>query len=362
MKRPSAKIRVFLSSRSNTVLSIGHDTLLLKDLRHAIKEHLDALEFCGEKLLRTITNESGYGSDGAANRAAYDNCLREVSESHIVVVLFTGEAGWSFGSELGICHAEYLEATSKLHDFTVVFNLTRFFPGDLTEADRTFGDEAARFEMQFIEAENGEEVIRRIIEQIQSFAVLRLIQAMNESKQQRLARPSYRPAADWSQHTYRQRNEAMLEGLERKVTIRPQFNALHKNFHAVPDSLSVADARAYLGRPFLRELDDFAALAKLKAGPVHFIAVYGRVTATQVKNLVGFPDVAVNAGPFGYYLWEKTSHIQMVILADCITDAAVDFAVTRFVEWLTTAGELEPLLLRAKKRFKILKVMHDNVQ
>jgi hypothetical protein len=362
MTKPSSKIRVFLSSRSTSRLTIGKDTLLLSQLRKAVKKHLDALEFCGEKLLLTITNQSGYGSDGAANRAAYDNCLREVSDSHIVVVLFTGEAGWSFGSELGICHAEYLEATSKLHDFTVVFNLTRFFTGDLTEADRAFGDEAARFEMQFPEAANGEELTNRIIEQIKSFVVLRLVQAMNESKQQRLARPAYRPSADWSQHTYRQRNEAMLNGLERLVVMRPEFKRVYMNFHAVPDSLSVADARAYLGRPFLREIDDFTALAKLKAGPIHFIAVYGRVTATQVKNLVGFPDVAVNAGPFGYYLWEKTSHIQMVFLAECISDAAIDFAVTRFVEWLTTTGELPPLLLRAGKRFKILQVMHDNVE
>jgi hypothetical protein len=275
-------------------------------------------------------------------------------------VLFSGEAGWPAGSTRGICHAEFSLAQEKLRELTLSIDLRPFFKGEQEPIDKAFESEISRYTMAQIQAKDYESLRSAILEHIHAFVRVRFNDALDRWKRENLLKPASQPSRDWSHHTYRERATHMLDTLRTEVQKIPVFEQQFTKLHVVPDSLSVSDARSSLGRPFLLELDDFEAIDDLKAGTMHLTAIYGNATQTQVKSILGFPDIAVSQGSFGFYLWEKTSHIQMVFLAKCQTQAAIVNQLTRFNEWLITSGEIDAIQDRGRKRYEILNVMHKN--
>ena len=107
--------------------------------------------------------------------------------------------------------------------------------------------------------------------------------------------------------------------------------------------MAVAEARNLIGRPFLNE-HTYIRGTDLKSGVIHFVAVYGNITETQAKNLVGYPDLTVIRAPFGLYLWEKNTHIQMFFLKACINPQTVKTRLSQVTLWLSGSRELARII------------------
>ncbi|MCX6266638.1 MAG: hypothetical protein NTW16_04680 [Bacteroidetes bacterium] len=162
---------------------------------------------------------------------------------------------------------------------------------------------------------------------------------------------------DWSKLTYSERQEAIMGQVQPTFNKLPGLEAVIKAFHAIPDNMSVADARNMIRRPFIEE-HELIKGKKEKSGVIHFVAVYGNATETQVKNMVGYPDLTVIKGSFGYYLWEKNAHIQMFFLIKCINPQTIRTRLSQLNNWLTGSGEQPKIAVRAKARFSILYAMN----
>ena len=95
------------------------------------------------------------------------------------------------------------------------------------------------------------------------------------------------------------------------------------------------------------------------SGVIHFIAVYGRVTSSQAKGLVGYPDLAVIKTPFGFYLWEKNLHIQIFFLQSCVNSSVIRLRIGEIAIWLNSSREKVNIQKRAEKRYSILKAINE---
>jgi hypothetical protein len=78
-----------------------------------------------------------------------------------------------------------------------------------------------------------------------------------------------------------------------------------------------------------------------------------------VKNLVGYPDLTVIKGSFGYYLWEKHAQIQMIFLIKCINPQTIQTRLTQLINWLNRSGERSKIITRAKARHSILRAINE---
>jgi hypothetical protein len=137
------------------------------------------------------------------------------------------------------------------------------------------------------------------------------------------------------------------------------FTQVIKSYHGIPDNMTVADARNLIGRPFLTEYKDVLT-SKLKSGIIHFVAVYGNATETQIKSLVGYPDLTVIKASFGFYLWENTMHIQMFFLKSCINPQTIKTRKSEVTNWLSNSREQSKILAKAKARYSILEAVNKN--
>src|SRR5690606_1264451 len=169
--------------------------------------------------------------------------------------------------------------------------------------------------------------------------------------------PPFGESLQFAQMTYAERANKIKSKLA--VSVPALFPGIIYNIEVVPDNMSVTDARANIGRPFLDELRIIEDKQENK-GVIHIIGVYGTVTELQVKNLVGFPDLAVNKTSFGFYLWDTTNHIQMFFLQKCTNTDAVGLNINYLEQWLKTSGEREKVVKRAEARHSILQAVRSS--
>lgn len=359
-------IKIFLSSKVNPAFAgLDKADYTLEHLRQFIKKEFESIEFLGESAFRVIMNETSFESD--FTRDAFDACLDKVSESNVVVFLYTGDAGWApVGDTLanGICHEEYLRAVNDHPSMSFGITLTKFFNGTKYTSDETIRNERFREDIEsmyrFHEYETATTVDRLqkdVLNLIKGYVRASLEHAFKAKKESDAANAVFGKTLEWSKLSYTERISEML-----KIG-QPGFSNVLKNveviWHAVPDNLSVTDARNKLGRPFLSEHVEITKSSK-EMGIVHFVAVYGNATELQVKNLIGFTDITAIKTPFGYYLWEKTSQIQMFFFTKCVNSMVLGTRKQQLVNWLRSSQELKNVLNRAKGRFHVLSAINES--
>lgn len=358
-------IKVFLSSRVNSAFSILDPSKSLKDLRKYLQTELEKELFLGEKIFKVLINERTF--DSTLSKDAFENCMDSLRSSHVIIILYNGEAGWPIAdldSSNGICHEEYLAAMQEFGDMSFGINISRFFKlpeeGKAWERNKFFADELARDfrHMETIEAQDFEELKTNCLTQIRRYLVKAVENSFLTQKRVVAGSSIVPETLDWSKLSYSERIGKMKATLQQSLDANPEFSDTICRFYAVPDSMSVADARNQLGRPFLYEQNEIIGSDK-RAGVVHFIAVYGRVSATQAKNLVGYPDLTVIRTPFGFYLWEKNVHIQIFFLQSCVNSNVIKLRIGEVGIWLNSSREKANIQLRAQRRFTILKAIND---
>jgi hypothetical protein len=202
------------------------------------------------------------------------------------------------------------------------------------------------------------ELEKDVLTQINGYLLEAIGKSFETRKEEVLGSGVFGVTLDWSKMSYSERQEAMLAKLKLTFNTIPGLETVLKAFHAIPDNMSVADARNLIRRPFLFEHELIKGKNE-KSGIIHFVGVYGSATEIQVKNLVGYPDLTVIKGTFGFYLWEKNSQIQMFFITRCINPQTIKTRLSQLTNWLNSSGEKPKIVVRSMARFSILKAMNE---
>jgi len=159
-------------------------------------------------------------------------------------------------------------------------------------------------------------------------------------------------------NSLKERKEKVLD--ENRAIIKNGSQKILLKCQAIPDSLSVSEAKELVGQPFLFDHEDFQILDNQKAiGPIHLIGCHKSITESQARRILGFPDATIVKAPFGIYVADNVQMIQLIFLQDCRNETETVHVLQRFFDWLEKSGEVDFLFERAEKRKKIVKAISE---
>lgn len=373
------KIRVMISSRSMTTVFGG---TALSDIRLRLQERLhfirwstmtgSGLQAVGrdQALFDVWIHETDPGQAG--DKSTLQISLREIRRADIILVLYTGEAGSAAHErEIGICHAEFLEAISRRPEILSVVELAPIVVPK-NERDRRFQADMAKRQLFSTLADTEGDLLAKVLELLQERISI-LTGRGSSSGSRKLDRGQ---ALDWNRLDLVARQMEMRNALMDVVAgvsadtstgevpltrLSLQVDeALVVRIDAIAASLTIAAARERVGQPFQRDHRHYTALKQLDApGIVHLIACHRNVTESQALRMLGSPDSIAVASDFGIYAADHVMHTQIIFLAHCSDETATALAYRKFTEWLTQSGEGARVVVRAKARERVLEVLHE---
>ena len=359
------KINIFISSKVTPKFEGLDKEYSFGELRKVIREKIESETFLEEKVFNVLMNEESFVANYAKD--AYTECLDKIKKADIVFILYNGDAGWAPEKSkeyLGICHAEFLEAFNNHPSMTYGVNLISHFKSSKYKKEE--GLRNAKFQKDFgnfyrfneySTATTVKELEHNIIRLIKDTIKQSLTKAFLAKKQLEISHSVFGKTLDWSKLNYNKRVNEIIDISSRTIKDLSINKEIIIKTHAVPDNMSVSEARSLIKRPFLYEQDEIKA-SKLKKGLIHFITIYGNATESQVKNIVGYPDLTVIKTDFGFYLWEQTTHIQIIFLANCKNPDIIKNKIQQFDIWLTASNEIDHVHKRAAARYSILEAIN----
>lgn len=361
------KIKIFLSSKVKPIFEgLDETDYDLGKLRMYIKEKLESQFFLGEKVIKVIMNEETFEQN--FTKDAFDACLAAVEKSDLIIVLYNGDAGFAPERDRqanGICHEEYLKAVQDHPSMTFGINLSKYFKKTTFKSDQQRRNHAFKLDVEsferFIESPKGQTVLEiqdSILRLITGYVHESLERAFKAKRELDVTNTVFGKTLDWSKLTYSERNSEIVDLLS-SVFLNFLDDTIIK-CHAIPDNMSVSDARNFIGRPFLREHKELEK-ARYKKGVVHVVGVYGSATEIQVKSLIGYPDLTAIRSSFGYYVWDQTTQIQMFFLTQCINPSTIRTRKQQIASWLKSSKELINVNKRAKARYNILDAINKSI-
>lgn len=365
----ATKLKVMISSRCNDgfPVSTKKGGTSLTDIRRELKREIESQQLFGESAFEVWINEDAPPAD--ASNDSWEECLRQVRDCDILIVLANGSAGWAKdGGGIGICHAEYMEGLNTARGKVLLIELLEAEPATGTQAKL---NEGYRKYLSQQTAFRGGEVktvlnLKARVRQALANAVVTL--AQRGVKSAGSSRFDMGQALDWARMDFGERRKLMQATLhsslvsrgaalkEDMVSLKIGKGLIAFVVHAIPASMGVAAARELTGRPFLR---DHTRLSDMEAavGPVHLIACHRAATETQAVSMLGFPDATVVSSEFGIYVADDVQKVQFVFLKNCRDESSLRHSQQRFFEWLDQTGESERLAKRATSRRKIIRAI-----
>jgi hypothetical protein len=365
------KLKIFISSRNDDkviINGISGDTLT--EIRKHIKKELEGIKLFDKNVFEIKINED-FGA--ASTTHIYNLCLQEVRDSDFVIALYNGSAGWApAGMDLGICHAEFDEAMNISARKTAVIDITKFYSINTINKEEINRNNLFKQYLSELNIFNNPLKIAKLKETKDGFKEELLDSIKNIINNHlndriKLSNVYYniggnnKISLNWKKLKYSDRDKNITTILKNLVSINPDFKSFFCGAYSIPDNMSVEDAKAFTGRPFLKDQDEITSTKKGKSkyGPIHFIGVYGNATEIQVKNLIGFPDISAIKDEFGIYVWEQNTHVQLVFLTECKTPESVRSKFNMFNNWCRSNGEYTNICKRAEARFHILKSINE---
>ncbi|MDD4653219.1 MAG: hypothetical protein PHQ34_13450 [Methanothrix sp.] len=368
------KINVMISSRSITEILYNGEKSNLSKVRIALKKEIEAERLFDEKELFEVSIHEDAPAPGA-DTDVWEASRKEVKKSHIVIVLFTGEAGSAESDDaIGICHAELKAAMDTMPDKVRMIKLPDAKPKNKSEAERNkkFKEYVKNQMPMWAEAKNGEEAIKEAKRALRQ-AVAEL--TIRGSKKPKSAKFDFGEALDWSRLNFEERQHRMVAAIEEGLGNRngsswegdKLFIMVKDTFalcicSAIPSSLTVPAARELVGQPFLSDYKYAHLIKDDRSGPVHFIACHHSVTEAQAMRLLGFPDATIVPTSFGVYVADNIQKIQLIFLANCIDETTTQYKVQEVFAWFKKTREDENLANRAKARRRIIEAIAKEVQ
>lgn len=351
-----------LSSRNSSEF----DGKQLSDVRKELKAIVEKHKIYDKELFKVWINEDNPPLDTA--KTTWDQCLKEARRNDIVIVLYNGEAGWTVDGDdtIGICHAEMMVAMNASMEKVYLVDISNGHVGE-EEKDinfKKFIDESQIWKKDASSIEELEKVLFETIAELTYSQIKRGLRSASKATNlgQHLV---------WRRMNYEVRTDKIKSAIlnaSRFIKLSGSYAEYEDNgqkilfkIHAIPDSVSISAAKEKVGQPFL---NDFLIENELRDryGPVHMIGCYKTITESQVRKIMGFPDVILIKDEFGIYVADKIYKIQMVFLEKCIGESETAHAVERFFDWLYHSGESGYFINRAKDRKEIVAKIAEKME
>ena len=365
------KFKIFISSRNNDRVYINKNYGdNLTEIRKYIKEELEKTMVLDRLFLDIVINED-FGSDSSTD--SYNTCLQQIRKSDFVIALFNGSAGWApDGIDMGICHAELNEALNISKNKTAIIDVSEFFSiAGIKDKEIELNELFKEYLIDLNVFKNPLKLTKKklsmdgfkkeLLTSLKNVIFNHLKSRLNLSNLYLNIGGNSKISLNWKKLKYTDRNQQITQILEELVSKNPAFSEFVSVVHSVPDNMSVEDAKAFTGRPFLKDQDVIISM-KIEnnhMGPIHFIGVYGNATELQVKALIGFPDITTIKEDFGIYVWEQNTHVQLVVLSECRNPEAVKSKFLLFNNWCQSNDEYSNIRNRAKARHHILSSINE---
>lgn len=357
------KIKIMISSQCNRQFPDGGRTLT--ELRKDLRDRIEAQTLFGQRVFEVWINEDSPGRGTDIN--SWDACLAEVRKADILIVLNAEHGGWApSDGDVGICHAELMTAHNASPAKIRVIPLSGTQPmRDELAATNTRFKAYVESINAFAPSVKSEAALVDAVEKAVADAATSLVGlGVREAGKGGF---SLGDALVWSRLSFEERAERMRKtmvaalvesggtagGTAKGATAVATTIAGGKvmiQLHASPASLSVAQAREYVGRPFLADHNATPGYGRGIHGPLHLIACQTGVTTSQARSLLGFPDATIVTPGFGIFVADEVQQIQFALLRDCRDDTSTRSAVHRLRSWLAESGEDQLVLERAKRR------------
>jgi len=351
-------ISIMISSRNNSKFV----KKTLSEIRKKLKEEIEKEKLFDKEIFKVWINEEEVSSN-----ETWDECIKQAKENDIVIVLYNGEAGWvrNDKDKIGICHAEMLAAIESSSEKVYVIDISNGNIGE-KEADKKFYEDIQAYR-KMGEANNITE-LKQKVKDVLIDATLNLFKkgVKSSKKSQNLG-----TILEWKKFNYETRSQKIKQSLKIKfekeikndlVIYEDNLRKILCKIHALPDSASVSAAREKVGQPFLNDIYKSEELKNCYGGIVHFIGCYKTITESQVRKIMGFPDIILIKDEFGIYVADKIYKIQMVFLEKCIDENQTISKIENFFDWLYRSGEIEEFIRRAKDRKEIISKIAEKME
>ena len=353
------KIKIMISSQCNRQFPDGGRTLT--ELRKDLRDRIEAQTLFGQKVFEVWINEDSPGRGTDIN--SWDVCLAEVRKADILIVLNAAHGGWApSDGDVGICHAELMTAhnASPAKIRVIPLSGTQPMQDELAATNKRFKAYVDRINA-FAPSVKSEVALFEAVEKAVADAVTSLVGlGVREAGKGGF---SLGDALAWSRLSFEEQAERMRTTMAaalvesggtakgtRGVATKVAGGEVMIQLHASPASLSVAQAREYVGRPFLADHSVTPGYGRGTHGPLHLIACQTGVTTSQARVLLGFPDATIVTPGFGIFVADEVQQIQFALLRDCRDETSTRSAVHRLRSWLSESGEDQLVLERAKRR------------
>lgn len=355
--------RVFISSRNNDKLNInGKPGISLTDIRLYLKEELDNEKLFGKEFLEIIINET-FASDTSFD--SYNECLKQIGEAHFTIALYNKNSGWAPPSiDKGICHAELARAMEISAKQVAIIDISEYFQYSTIDPLQLSRDELFK---KFIEVNNrftnplkipqgslNETSFKAtLLQKIKDIIVKSFEKRIDASSSYFRQSGSRHEVLEWKTMYFESRDKAITSLLSKMILV--DYKDVITVIESIPEDMSTQEALKYTGRSFLTDQETISEKKnrKMKKGPIHFVGVFGNVTESQIKKLIGNPDITILKDDFGIYVWEPSLNIQMVFLSKCSTPEATTTKYELFKNWIEFTELTEVILKRAEARHLI---------
>lgn len=350
-------ITIMISSRNNAKFA----NKTLSKIRKELKNMIEKETVFGKNIYKVWINEEEVSSN-----ETWDECIKQAKENNIVIVLYNGEAGWvrNDKDKIGICHAEMMAAIESSSEKVYVIDISNGKIGK-TKADQIFYEDIQTYRKMGI-ARNLTELKDKVKQTVLD-ATLNLFKkgVKSAKKSQNLG-----TILEWKKFNYDIRSKKIKEAIKRNFEDIKDDLVLYEDnkrkilckLHALPDSATVSAAKEKVGQPFLNDIYASKELEKYDGGIVHFIGCYKTITESQVRKIMGFPDVILIKDEFGIYVADKIYKIQMVFLEKCIDESNTIKQVENFFDWLYRSRETEEFIKRARDRKDIVLKISEKME
>ena len=262
------QIRVMISSRcSDQIRRASGEPIGMSGLRFDMKEQIESAEIFGKKSFQCFVHEHEPPLSAIAD--FWDECLDQVQECDILIVLYNGNAGFANkDGDLGICHAELMRALDTAPGKVRIVDVRRdaslpelpVYPKDQMERNQRFAEYLAFKQRGVRFAKDAEDAIEQTRAALQDAVVDLVTWGGREARKGRFDEGA--PLV-WSRMDYSTRKREMEAVLRRHLApdVRSAKQPITKRVddatvlfccHAVPSAMSTAAAREMVGRPFLK--------------------------------------------------------------------------------------------------------------
>ncbi|MDN5105038.1 hypothetical protein O8C79_07030 [Aliarcobacter butzleri] len=349
-------IKIFISSANNFIFDGAELTQTRENLAKAIQK----IRIADKKLFEVVINEKEING---MNESIWQTCVKWAEECDLFIFIDNGSSGSEIGAtKMGILKAELTSAQNqnakKIHGFSLKERIKK-----QSQRDIEYSEHINQYVLQK-DIINYSDLEKRIILLINNY-VLNVFHSGILYQTKQLVNNS---TIEWKNMTYSNREKEIKKCLSDnfKLYMSKDLSIRYK-YHAFPDSISIAESKEKVGQPFLYDYLDVEEMKKNdEIGPVHIIGCYGSITESQVKKILGFNDAIILKSSFGIYVADRVSQIQMIFIEKCQNKDIVKKNIASFFDWLSIDIKQEKMdekiKFRAKKRFKIVQTMYENLE